>query len=79
MRDDPANLTKYLNQASCVLECHIDHTLTQMSDAEKCLPWYLPPISTDTRLCSPFEARNFTDMIDKLSNNICEVSNDIHS
>ena len=63
-----------LNQASCILECHIDHTLTKMSDIEKCIPWYFPPISSDIRLCSPFEARNFTDEIDKLSNEICMVN-----
>ena len=64
---------KYLDQASCVLECRINHTLTRMNENEKCLPWFTPPISAEFRICSPFEATNFTDIFDKLSNEICKV------
>ena len=69
----------YIHQASCVLECHIEHTLSNMGPTEQCEPWYLPPVDANIRLCSPFEARNFTDEIDKLSNEICKVCSQISS
>ena len=60
-------------QASCILECQIENTLLVMSEKERCMPWYLPPLDSDTRLCSPFEALNFTRYINKMSYDECKV------
>ena len=56
-----------------MLECHIEETLSNLGPNDQCMPWYLPPVDANIRLCSPFEARNFTNEIDKLSNEICKV------
>ena len=44
-----------------------------MSEEERCMPWYLPPLDSGTRLCSPFEALNFTNYINKMSYDECKV------
>ena len=54
-----------------------------MSDQDKCIPWYLPPIDPNARLCSPFEARNFSSDMDKIQDDACQVgyflySNELH-
>ena len=47
--------------------------LASMKEAEKCIPWYLPPMDPDMRLCSPFEARLFRKEIDSTAEKDCMV------
>ena len=60
-------------QVSCILECRINKTLAKKTDVDGCLPWYYPPVNQDTRLCAPFEAQEFEQMIQLVSVNECRV------
>ena len=44
-----------------------------MSEQDKCIPWYLPPVDPHARLCSPFEARDFSNEMDKIQDDACQV------
>ena len=44
-----------------------------MTDEDRCLPWYYPPVDLDTRLCAPFEAEDFKHIIDLIPANECRV------
>ena len=44
-----------------------------MSEQDKCIPWYLPPVDPNVRLCSPFEARSFSNEMDKIQDDACQV------
>ena len=39
----------------------------------RCMPWYLPPVESDIRLCSPFEARDFSNEMDMVDEDKCSV------
>ena len=54
-----------------MLECKINHALLMLEEA--CMPWWLPPVDQDIRLCSPYEARNFTKEIHKMPHDVCKV------
>ena len=60
-------------QVSCIFECRIKKALSNMTEGNKCLPWYYPPVNTDTRMCSPFEADEFKKGIELISVNECRV------
>ena len=60
-------------QASCILECQMSNAMSNMSNNEKCTPWYLPPLDSNFTLCSPFDAKNFSNAMEKMSNDLCKV------
>ena len=43
----------------------MDHFLASLDEVDKCIPWYLPPVDPNARLCSPSEAWNFSKEMDK--------------
>lgn len=61
-------------QVACILECRIERALMNMTENERCIPWFYPPLETDTRLCSPFEAEEFKTAIELMSANDCKVN-----
>ena len=44
-----------------------------MTEGNKCIPWYYPPVTSDIRICSPFEAIEFKKAIELISVNKCRV------
>ena len=60
-------------QVSCKLECRIRKALDRMRDGEKCIPWFLPPVDPDARLCSPYETRRFKKEMESPDSKNCEV------
>ena len=60
-------------QVSCILECHIEKAISEMEEADKCIPWYFPPLGTDVRMCTPYESRNFNRELNMLSDDECPV------
>ena len=44
-----------------------------MTEEEKCIPWYLPPVDPDVRPCSPYEARRFKKNMEAVGDKDCEV------
>ena len=56
-----------------MLECKINHALGMMGDSEKCMPWWLPPVDHEIRLCSPYEAKNFSTKIHIMAQDVCKV------
>ena len=60
-------------QVSCIFECRIKKALSNMTEGNKCIPWYYPPVNNDTRMCSPFEAEEFKKGIELISVNECRV------
>ena len=56
-----------------MLECKINHALGMMGDSEKCMPWWLPPVDQEIRLCSPYEAKNFSTKIHIMAQDVCKV------
>ena len=55
------------------MECRIKRVLSNMTNVTKCTPWYYPPVNPDTRMCSPFEAQDFTKSMKLISLNECRV------
>ena len=62
-----------LYQVACWLECALSHTLSMLAPSEKCLPWYYPAVDNSTRMCNPFEARNFSKIMKKTGSDQCKV------
>ena len=54
----------------------MEKVVAQLNESEKCLPWYYPPIDLDLRLCSPFEARDFGNKLEKISHAKCKVGHE---
>ena len=63
----------FILQVSCIFECRIKKALSNMTEGNKCIPWYYPPVNNDTRMCSPFEADEFKKGIELISVNECRV------
>ena len=55
------------------MECRVTKALSNMTEGNKCTPWYYPPVNPDTRLCSPFEAEDFIRIMELISVNECRV------
>ena len=51
----------------------MEQALSNMTDGNKCIPWYFPQLDPDMRMCSPFEARDFKNKIDVMTTNLCQV------
>ena len=47
--------------------------MANMTVDNKCIPWYYPQLDPDTRMCSPFEAKEFNKKVDIASTNLCKV------
>ena len=62
-----------MTQVACKLECSVRRALAVMGEAEKCIPWYLPPVEPDMRPCTPFEARIFKKEMDSTNEKDCMV------
>ena len=60
-------------QVSCILECRMKKTIDNMTEVDRCMPWYLPPVDGDVRLCSPFEARIFKKKMELIGERECKV------
>ena len=60
-------------QVSCILECRIQKALSNMTEGDRCMPWYLPQVNTGERLCSPFEARIFEKEMELIGGKECKV------
>ena len=45
----------------------------RLNEGLKCIPWYYPPVDPDLRLCSPYEAKDFTNKLEKISHDECKV------
>ena len=58
-----------------MLECSISYALSLLNTTERCIPWYYPPVDPKVRMCSAFEARDFSKAIEKIPGGICEVIN----
>ena len=56
-----------------MLECNIEEVLSNMTNEERCTPWFYPPIDQGLRLCSPFEAIAFKNRMDILASKSCKV------
>ena len=54
----------------------MEKVVNQLNESGKCLPWYYPPIDLDLRLCTPFEAKDFSTKLEKISHAKCKVSHD---
>ena len=52
----------------------LTHTLEKLAPSEKCLPWYFPAVDNSTRMCNPFEARNFGNIMKKTDSDQCKVN-----
>merc|ERR1712079_306011 len=53
----PLKAHEKYSQTACFLECRLEHALANMTVDNKCIPWYYPQLDPDTRMCSPFEAK----------------------
>ena len=56
-----------------MLECRMRHALSTLPAEERCVPWFLPLVDRDLRLCSPFEARDFSRAIEDVGKHICKA------
>ena len=61
-------LTSY-TKIGCEMECAMEQAISIC----QCIPWYYPQLDPDTRMCSPFEAREFNKKVDIASTNLCKV------
>ena len=60
-----------------MLECQIHKALSNMTEKDRCIPWYYPQIDEELRLCSPYEALDLRSMIDSQPTNLCQVFSNI--
>ena len=51
----------------------MNKVLSEISKEERCIPWYYPLVDPALRLCSPFEARDFSVLLDNISHDDCKV------
>ena len=56
-----------------MLECSISYVLSLLNTTDRCIPWYYPPVDPEVRMCSAFEARDFSLAIEKMPGGICEA------
>ena len=49
------------------------HALSLLSAEDRCIPWFLPLVDPECRVCTPFEARNFSRAIEDIGSHICNV------
>jgi len=54
-------LHKKYSQSNCFLECLIMYAQKSMEMA--CTPWYFPFLETNHRMCDPWEAKKFVDLL----------------
>ena len=47
--------------------------LLKRNEEDRCVPWYLPPVDSDVRICSPFEARIFKKDMESVAASECKV------
>ena len=62
-------------KTACILECRLEKALANMTDDNKCIPWYFPRLDPDIRMCSPFEGKEFKNNIDVMATTLCQVRN----
>ena len=55
------------------MECGISYALGKLNATDRCIPWYLPPVDPQVRVCDPFEARDFNKEIEFMSADVCKV------
>ncbi len=53
------------SQASCLLECQMDYVTQRMS--EPCIPWYLPRLDGRMPMCDPWQAVEYKDILDEMT------------
>lgn len=53
----------------------MEHALSMLPAEDRCIPWFLPLVDPECRLCTPFEARNFSRAIENVGKHICNVRN----
>ena len=51
----------------------MEHALSMLPAEDRCTPWFLPLVDPECRLCTPFEARNFSRAIESVGKHICKV------
>ena len=51
----------------------MEKVISKLNEIEKCIPWYYPPIDLELRLCTPYEAKDFANMLEKISHAQCKV------
>ena len=49
------------------------HALSRLPAEDRCVPWFLPLVDPALRLCSPFEATNFSRAIEDVKADACKV------
>ena len=47
--------------------------LSRLPAEDRCVPWFLPLVDPALRLCSPFEATNFSRAIEDVKADVCKV------
>ncbi len=50
----------------------MSNALANMSTADRCIPWYYPPVDPSARMCDPFEARDFGRQMERVGKEACE-------
>ncbi len=61
-------LSGYTNYSlsNCLLLCDIRYAHSVMKSDEKCVPWYLPNLTTnETTMCDPWSAANFRSIVEE--------------
>ena len=51
----------------------METVISQLGENETCIPWYYPPVDLELRLCSPYEAKDFANKLEKTSHAECKV------
>ena len=51
----------------------MEHALSLLPAEDRCIPWFLPLVDPECRLCTPFEARNFSRAVESVGKHICKV------
>jgi hypothetical protein len=58
-------LHKNYSQANCLLECSVKFAQSmQFNNSTPCTPWYFPFIDKGHRMCDPWEAEEFSHIIE---------------
>ena len=66
-------LHKKYSQANCFLECSLDIAMRAMSPnmSDPCIPWYFPVQNASIRMCDPYEAFTFVDIMKDIADEEC--------
>ncbi len=62
---------KKYSYASCLLECQMGYVADRMArdghDYEPCIPWYLPTVDSQLKMCDPWDAVLYRKYLDEMT------------